>query len=133
MTDLMKVVAATVVALAAVAAVVIGGQDSTYFVPPPEAVAESFTREIAARRYDRATQFVDPTSGITEINVRLAGEELHGRAGAIDNVVGDPGIIEGERATASAVLITEKVGRVRYFFRFARTGHVWKIVEWSDR
>jgi hypothetical protein len=132
-TDLVKVVAAIAVALGVVAAVVIGGQDSTYFVPPPEAVAESFTREIAARRYDRVMQFVDRTSGITEINARLGGEELHARAGAIDSVEGIPGVITGERATASAVLITEKAGRVRYFFRFSRTGHTWKIVEWAER
>jgi hypothetical protein len=133
MSDVAKVLAATVVALAVVAGVVIGGQDSTYFVPPPEAVAESFTREVATRRYDRAMEFVDPTSGITAINARLGSEELHGRAGAINDVKGDPGAITGERATASAVLTTEKAGRVRYFFRMARRAHTWKIVEWSER
>jgi hypothetical protein len=133
MSDLAKVLGATAVALAVVAAVVIGGQDSTYFVPPPEAVAESFTREIASRRYDRAMQHVDPTSGITEINARLGGEELHTRAGEIDEMHGDPGTISGDRATASAVLVTEKAGRVRYMFRLARRGHTWKIVEWADR
>jgi hypothetical protein len=132
-TGLVKVVGVTLIALSVVAAVVIGGQDTTYFVPPPEAVAESFTREIAARRYDRTLQFVDPASGITEINARLGGEELHARAGAIDNVQGEPGAIVGERATASAVVITERAGRVRYFFRLTRSGHTWKIVEWSDR
>jgi hypothetical protein len=133
MTDLVKVVAATLVVLAAVAGVVIGGQDSTYFVPPPQAVVENFTRDIAARRYDRAVKFVDPTSGITEINVRLGGDELHARAGAIDQVEGEPGVIAGDRATASAVLITENAGRIRYFFRLARSSNTWKIVEWSDR
>jgi hypothetical protein len=131
MSDVAQVVGATLAALAVVAAVVIGGQDSTYFVPPPEAVAESFTREIASRRYDRAMEFVDPSSGITEINARLGGEALHARAGAIDEVQGDPGAITGERASASAVLITERAGRVRYAFRLARRGHTWKIVEWS--
>jgi hypothetical protein len=133
MTDVLKMVAAVVVALAVVAAIVIGGQDSTYFVPPPEAVAEDFTRAIAARRYDRAIPFVERTSGITEINARLAGEELHDRAGAIDRVDGIPGRIMGDRATASAVLTTEKAGRVQYFFRFTRADHTWKIEDWSDR
>jgi hypothetical protein len=131
MSGFAKVLVATLVALAAIAAVVIGGQDATYFVPPPEAVAESFTREIASRRYDRAMQFVDPASGITEINARLGGEELHGRAGAVDNVQGEPGTMTGGRATASAVLITENAGRIRYTFRLARRRHMWKIVEWT--
>jgi hypothetical protein len=133
MTDVVKVVVATLVVLAAVAGVVIGGQDSTYFVPPPQAVVENFTRDIAARRYDRAVKFVDPMSGITEINVRLGGAELHARAGAIEQVEGEPGVIAGDRATASAVLITENAGRMRYFFRLARSSNTWKIVEWSDR
>ena len=131
MSDLVKVLTATLLALGVLAVIVIGGQDSTYFVPPPEAVAESFTREIASRRYDRAMQSVDPASGITEINARLGGEELHARAGAVDNVEGDPGTISGDRATASAVLLTEKAGRVRYIFRLARRGHTWKIVGWE--
>ena len=129
----MKVIVTTLGVLAVVASVVIGGQDSTYFVPPPEAVVENFTRDIVARRYDRAVKFVEPTSGITEINARLGGEELHARAGAVDQVEGEPGMIAGNRATASAVLITEKAGRLRYFFRLARSSNTWKIVEWSDR
>jgi hypothetical protein len=131
MSDLVKVIAASVVALGIVAVFVIGGKDATYFVPPPEAVAESFTRQLAARRYDRAVQYVDARSGITTINARLGGEALHARAGEVDDVVGEPGSIEGDYATASAVVITERAGRVRYMFRLARTAHVWKIVEWT--
>jgi hypothetical protein len=131
MTDMVEVVSATVLMLGVVAAVVIGGQDSTYFVPPPEAVAESFTREIAARRYDRAMQFVEPASGITEINARLGGEALHARAGAIDNVLEDPGCNPGQGNHRERG--AEKAGRVRYFFCLARSSHTWKIVEWSDR
>jgi hypothetical protein len=133
MIDLIKIIGAGAVALAVVGAVVIGGQDTTYFVPPPEAVAESFTRAVAARRYDRAVAHVDPRSGLTEINARLGGEALHERAGSIETVEGDPGVIAGDNATASAVLITEKAGRVRYFFKLTRTGYLWKISEWSDR
>jgi hypothetical protein len=131
--DLIKVIGTGAVALAIIGAVVIGGQDTTYLVPPPQAVAESFTRAIAARRYDRAMAQVDPQSGITAINARLGGEALHERSGSIENVEGDPGVIAGDYATASAVLTTEKAGRVRYFFKLTRTGYLWKIVEWSDR
>jgi hypothetical protein len=130
MAGFFKAVVVTLVALAFVAAIVMEGRDTTVFVPPPEAVAEGFARQIAARRYDRAIQDVDERSGITTINARLAGEELHATGGEVDNVEGEPGIIEGDHATASAVLITEKAGRVRYLFRFTRVNELWKIIEW---
>jgi len=131
MLDLLKVLISTAVALGIVFAVLVTGEDRTVLVPPPEAVAEQFTRQIATRRYDRATQYVDHSSGITEINIRLEGEALHARAGGIDRVEGEPGHIDGNRATASAALMTEKAGRVRYLFQLARVQRLWKIVEWS--
>ena len=132
MTDLLHVLGATLGALGIVGAVVFGGQDATYFVPPPEAVAESFARNIASRHYDRAVRYAHGSSGITEMAVSLAGERLHARADAIDNVVGEPGAISGNNATASAVLITEGAGRVRYGFRLVRTRHLWMIAEWFE-
>jgi hypothetical protein len=113
-------------------AVVVGG-DSTITVPPPESVAEQFARQIAVRRYDRALQHVDDSSGISLTMVRLGGEALHARGGAVDQVEGEAGSIEGDRSTASALLTTERAGRVRYAFRLVRRSGVWKIVEWEDR
>jgi hypothetical protein len=130
MADLLKAVIATLVAMALVAAIVMEGRDTTFLVPPPEAVAEEFARQIAAKRYDRAIRDVDERSGITTINARLASEELHATGGEVDNVEGEPGMIDGDHATASAVLITEKAGRVRYLFRFTRVNELWKIIEW---
>lgn len=111
-------------------AVVLRG-DTTVTVPSPETVGEQFARQVATRRYDRALQYVDDRSGITLITVRLAGDALQERAGALDRIEGEPGWIQGDRAAASAVLRTARAGRVRYTFRFARRNGVWKIVEWE--
>jgi hypothetical protein len=133
MTDLASVVGATLVTLAIVAGVVIGGHDATYFVPPPESVAESFTRHVASRRYDRAVRFIDRSSGISESEVRQRGERLHAEAGGIDQVEGEPGAINGASATASALIVTERAGRVRFRFRLVRTRYIWLIAEWTER
>lgn len=128
----LQVVTTTVVALGVVAAAVVYGRDAQTFVSPPEMVAEQFTRNVATKRYDRALQYVARDSGITAINLRLARRELQQAAGAVNNVEGEPGAIDGDRATASAVLFTENAGRIRYSFRFAKRRGVWKIVEWRE-
>jgi hypothetical protein len=132
MPDGLKVLTTTALAFAVVAVAVTYGRDTTIFVPPPEAVAEQFTRDVSAKRYDRALKYVASDSGITYVNVRLGGEELQRHAGAVASVEGEPGSIDGDRATGSAVLITERAGRMRYKFRFARRQGVWKIAEWSE-
>jgi hypothetical protein len=80
MRDLLKVLGVTLVALGVLVAVVVFGGDTTVTVPPPEAVAEEFARQVATRRYDRALAYVDRHAGITLTTVRLAGEALHRRA-----------------------------------------------------
>ena len=131
MRDLMSVLLVSAAALGGILIAVVLAGDVTTAVPPPESVAEQFARQIATRRYDRALQHVDSTSGITLITVRLGGDAFHSRAGSVDNVEGEPGEIRGDDATASAVLITEREGRMRFNYRLKRTSGVWKIVEWD--
>ena len=114
------------------AAVTLGG-DSTVLVPPPESVGEHFARLVASRRYDRALQQVDDMSGITLTTVRLGGDSFLEQNGAVDNVVGEPGPIRGNEAVASALLITERSGRVRFNYRLTRRRGLWKIAEWEVR
>jgi hypothetical protein len=128
--DLLNVVVVSIVGLSVTLAAVLGG-DSTIAVPPPESVGEQFARQIAAGRYDRALQYVDERSGITLTTVRRAANALDSTAGNVHQVEGEPGRIEGERATASAVLMTERAGRVKYHYRLVRNSGVWKIVEWE--
>jgi len=131
MNELLKMFLVTAVALGASAAGVIVGDGRTV-VPPPESVVEQFSRHVAARRYDRALQHVDDQSGITLTTVRLASDALHERAGGIDQVEGEPGIIAGDRAAAAAVLTTRRAGRIRYACRLHRRNGLWKISEWEE-
>lgn len=131
MRDLLKVLIVTAAALLVTYAAVILRGDTSVAVPPPESVAEQFARLVAAGRYDRALQHVEEWSGITHVAVRLAGDRLRERAGAVEHVAGEPGQIAGDIATASAVLVTEREGRVRFSLQLRRQRGVWKIVKWQ--
>ena len=130
MRDALSVVLVAALALAVTFVAVVLRGDQTVMVPPPEAVGEQFARQVAARRYDRALQYVDEGSGITLTTVRLGGEAVLERSGAVDQVEGEPGSIQGQHSTASAVLITE-AGRIRFGYRLERRRGLWKIVEWE--
>jgi hypothetical protein len=132
MRDLAAVVATAAIALGVTALFVFVGNDATLMVPPPEAVAEQFTRELAAGRYDRALPQVDRMSSITLATVRVAGENLKAQSGEINQVEGEPGTIAGAHATAKALLTTDRGGRVRLQFRFVRRSGMWKIVDWEQ-
>jgi hypothetical protein len=129
--ELVKVLLITAIGLGAAAAAIIEG-DTRTVVPPPESVVEQFARHVAARRYDRALQYIDDESGITLTTVRLAADALHDRAGNIDQVEGEPGVMSGDRATASAVLTTQRAGRIRYECSLERRNGVWRIAEWEE-
>ena len=131
MSAVFNVLIVIAVALGAAAAAVLEGDTKTV-VPPPESVVEQFARHVAARRYDRALQHVDDRSGITLTTVRLSGEALHERAGSIDQVEGEPGTMADDSATASAVLTTQRGGRIRYVCSLERRYGLWKIVEWEE-
>jgi hypothetical protein len=129
--ELGRILLAIAVAFAGAAAGLMVG-DAQTVVPPPEAVAEQFARHVAARRYDRALRHVDGQSGITLTTVRLSGVALHARAGAVDKVEGEPGVMTADRATAAAVLTTERAGRIRYEYSLVRRDGIWKISEWEQ-
>jgi hypothetical protein len=132
MGDLLKVLVASAIALAVIGFAVFVRNDATMMVPPPEAVAEEFARELATGRYEMALPHVESTSAITLSSVRVAGENLTARSGRVDQVEGEPGAIDGAHAMASALLTTER-GQVRLRFRLVRTSGVWKIVGWEQQ
>lgn len=93
---------ALAVALAVVAGVVLAGGDSTVLVEPPEAVAETFVRDLVARRHELAMSYVEERSGVSLTTVRLGAEELRARAGDVvpNDVDGRDSVISGSRAEA---------------------------------
>ena len=132
MKDLLAVTLVMAAALG-VAGMAIGvGHDSATFVSPPEAVAEQFTRKLAGGRYDVARQHLEQDSPVLRDQIRATSDALRARAGAISAVDGQPGHIEGDRATASALLKTEKAGEIVLEFMMVRHAGAWRITGWKE-
>lgn len=89
--------------------------DRALFVPPPDAVAEAFTREVLTRRYDRANSYLATPVQREEL------EQLRQRLGESENVESE--IVEQDRARASA-RITLKSARFVLSL-------VWEKGEWK--
>jgi hypothetical protein len=122
-------VVATVIAgaLAIVAASIGAGHDTSTLVSPPEAVVEQFVRKLAAGRYDVALAHLDENSPAIRDRIRTTSDQLRARAGAIEQVEGKPGVIDGDRATATAVVTTERAGDSAMKFRLIRRAGSWRI------
>jgi hypothetical protein len=121
-------VAAVIAAALAVVAVSVGaGHDTSTLVSPPEAVVEQFVRKLAGARYDVALAHLDDRSPAMREHVRITSDALRARAGAIDQVEGKPGVMDGDRATASAVVTTERAGDITMEFTLIRHAGAWRI------
>jgi hypothetical protein len=129
MKALLLVAAVTAAALAVVAVSVGAGHDTSTLVSPPEAVVEQFVRKLAGARYDVALAHLDDRSPAMREHVRITSDALRARAGAIDQVEGKPGVFDGDRATATAVVTTERAGELTMEFTLIRRAGSWRIVE----
>jgi hypothetical protein len=109
------------------------GGDTTMFVSPPEAVAEQFARKLAGARYDVARAHLADDSPAMRERIRTTSIALRRRAGAISNVDGRPGAIDGDVATATAVITTARAGEIDIAFTLIRRSGAWRIAEWSAR
>ena len=127
MKALLPVAAVTAGALALVAASVVAGHDTATLVSPPEAVVEQFVRKLATARYDVALAHLDDDSPAVRERIRMASDALRARAGAIDQVEGKPGAIDGDQATATALISTERAGELIMEFRLIRRVGSWQI------
>ena len=126
------VIAVTVAALAFVGAVVGPGGDSTILVPPPEAVAESFMHQVQAGRYERAVQYLDPSSGVSEATIRISAEALTRSRGDIELLEGEQSQITGDKATAIVKLTMRGGAVVRPSFSLVRRSGEWRIIDWTQ-
>jgi hypothetical protein len=123
------------VVLSVVALAVFGLGDRTVLTSPPERVAESFARQLAAHRYGQAVPLLDDDlaarEGPAALRARVAAIEQ--RAGAIERVHGESVRVDGDRAEAVARLTTERGGEVTMRLALARKHGVWKIAEIDPR
>ena len=123
------VAAAIAVFLAVVGASVGPGRDTGVLVSPPEAVVEQFVRKLAGARYDVALAHLDDRSPAMRERIRTASDGLRARAGAIAHVVGRPGVLDGDSATATAGISTERAGEISMEFMLVRRAGSWRIVD----
>jgi hypothetical protein len=127
MKDLLVVAAVAAGALGVVAGSVGGGHDTATLVSPPEAVVEQFVRKLAGARYDVALAHLDDRSPAMRDRIRTTSDALRVRAGAIGQVEGKRGVIDGDRATAAAIVTTERAGEMTMEFRLIRHAGSWRI------
>jgi len=128
MKDLLVVAAVAAGALGVVAGSVGAGHDTDILVSPPEAVVEQFVRKLAGARYDVALAHLDDRSPAVRVRIRTTSDALRARAGAIGQVEGRRGVIDGDRATATAIVTTERAGDITMEFRLIRHAGSWRIV-----
>jgi hypothetical protein len=117
-------------AMGVIAAMVFAGHDTTLFVPPPENVAEEFTRKLATGRYDVALAHLERNGPPALAPTRESGEALRARAGAINQIEGESAVIAGEAATATVRIDTDDAGEIRWTFHLSRRNGEWKIRDW---
>lgn len=102
--------------------------DRSVLVPPPEAVAEGFVRQLETGRYSRAIPYLaaDLASRTTPDTLRILYESLQARAGRIHEIRGDRERVGEDRAVALALLRTE-TGPDTLRFPMRREHGVWSI------
>jgi hypothetical protein len=106
--------------------------DRELFVSPPEAVAETFARHLAARRYDRARALVDSAraSHTTLEQLRGFARKLDERTGSIVNIDGQRGAIDGDRAAATARVVGDRAAINVGLWLSWEAGR-WRISSWE--
>jgi hypothetical protein len=129
MKDVLPIVLVIAATLGLLAVAVGVGHDAGTLVSPPEAVAEQFARKLAGGRYDVASAHLEHDSPAMRARVRSVSDALRTRAGAISAVDGEAGAIDGDRATASAVIHTERAGEIVMPFALVRRAGSWRIAD----
>jgi hypothetical protein len=116
-------------ALALIAGIVFGLGDRTVFVPPPEAIVESFVRELETNRYERAMSYLsrERREKVNPETLKELTGLLRQRTGEITDVRGEKGWIQGDRAEARARLKTELLGCPSLKFALSREEGLWSI------
>ncbi len=127
MKALLLIAAITAGALAVLVGVVVFGHDTATLVSPPDAVVEQFVRKLAGARYDVALAHLEDGSPAMRDRIRTTSNALRARAGAIGQVEGKRGVVDADRATATAVVTTERAGTITMEFRLIRHAGSWRI------
>ncbi len=85
MKELAKVVIITGLLIGAAAAAIHGFGDRELFVPPPDAVAEGFMREVTMKRFDQASSYL-ADSGSTHFDLPGLARNIERTHGYVDDI-----------------------------------------------
>jgi hypothetical protein len=127
MKELVSVLVAVALVIAGTAVAVEHFHERETFIPPPDAVAEGFVREVLMKRWDRARPYLAKPDSMSNDDLEALEQSWESRAG-------DPSIIEAEiisrtneEALATVRMQSEKGSEVVSFsLVFDRE---WKIVK----
>ena len=126
MKELISVLVAMALVIAGSAFAVEHFEDRETFIPPPDAVAEGFVREVLMKRWDRARPYLAEPESMSNDDLEALEKQWESRAG-------DPWVIESEtisrtndEALATVRMQSEKGSEaVSFAMVFDRE---WKIV-----
>ena len=132
MTRLLAALGVTLAAIA-IAAVAVAVGDRRTLVPPPDAVAEEFGRQLVTGRARQALPILSETlrSAVAPEALDACGKRIEAELGGVGNVSGELHDLSGERARASAVFDGQRGSR-RVRFGFAWDDGRWLIHELDD-
>ncbi len=109
----------TIALLLAVEAVAVASfHDRELFTPPPDAVAEAFTREVMTKRWDQAREYLDepvPQPALEELQSQLEeGENVESEIKSRDDERASVEVRVGEKTLAMEVVWEEGGWKVRF-------------------
>lgn len=130
MRDLLIVLAVVASGLVLAAGAVFGLGDRQTFVPPPEAVVESFTREVVQRRYELAVNYLarNLRAANAADTLRATFDPMRQRIGTPNQVSSEPDWMQESEASARA-RIDGEFGNAVLPFRLARERGLWRITK----
>jgi hypothetical protein len=121
----------TLAALGFVAAAVFGLEDRSVLSPPPDAVAESFVRELGMARYELAHHYLskDVRQHVSASDLRASFQPLQAHTGPPDQVITHPSSENGNQARVLATLEGRRETASMYVDLVRERG-LWKVATW---
>jgi hypothetical protein len=131
MKDVGLVALVVAVGLAVVAGAAFGLHDPSVLVAPPEAVSESFVRELAMQRYELAHHYLEKRlqRRTSAASLRASFEPLQGRTGRPDQVVTETVMADGDRARVLA-RVEGRRSTASMYVDLVREHGLWRIAVW---
>lgn len=101
MTKLLAIVLATAVLFGICVYAIEAGDDRKTLIPPPDAVAEAFTREVLTGRWARAKEYLQEPESRSDEELRALRESIERRVRVVSEVESETVAMDDDRALAN--------------------------------